>query len=104
MKSDDLFIKSKAIVQEFIDIYDILDPKIPIVNQMVWPLFKVGIYCSSHRERRKWTELVERVLEITHTGTIETIKYIVEKLWCNGSTPDGVLMKLYEEGVDLLPL
>ncbi|KAI5962102.1 uncharacterized protein KGF55_003178 [Candida pseudojiufengensis] len=100
------FIESnQKLSDEFIATYNELDPKSPIVTQMVWPLYAIGCECKSETEKTNLIRFMDNLYENTKMGTTVSMKEIVLKVWeLNISQEEYLTEWLGPKGIDYLPL
>lgn len=94
----------RAAVLEFIDIYGSMPSQLPVVTQMVWPVYAIGCECVSQHERDKLHGYMSTLYETAQMGTLYSLRWIVEQVWETGATQEEVLALWLEDGVDYLPL
>lgn len=97
--------RATAIVTEFLSVYNTIPSTSPIITQMVWPIFYVGI-CSYNKENRtqSWQAL-KTLYETVKMGTIKSNMEIVNRIWAEECSLESILAGegWYKNGIDLLP-
>jgi hypothetical protein len=97
--------RTTTLITEFLSVYNTIPAESPIITQMVWPIFYVGV-CSREEENRKlsWNAL-KTLYETVKMGTIKSNMNIVEKSWKEGVSIESILAGpgWLENGIDLLP-
>jgi hypothetical protein len=97
--------RTTTLITEFLSVYNTIPAESPIITQMVWPIFYVGV-CSREEENRKlsWNAL-KTLYETVKMGTIKSNMNIVEKSWNEGVSIESILAGpgWLENGIDLLP-
>lgn len=94
----------QSLLHEFIDVYGSMTPTLPVVTQMVWPVFAMGCECKTDFERQKLCVFMDTLYLNAQMGTLFTLKKIVLQVWDTGCSSEEVIQKWVDEGIDYLPL
>lgn len=97
--------KATAIVTEFLSVYNTIPAESPIITQMVWPIFYIGICSYTPENRAESWKCLKTLYETVKMGTIKSNMNIVEKIWNEGCSLESILAGegWFENGIDLLP-
>lgn len=94
----------KALIHEFVDLYQTIDKKHPIFLQMVWPLYVMGCECQNVKEREKIMSFVTGLQSMVHVGTLDTLQDILNLIWEKGISSQEALHQNSSPDFDYLPL
>lgn len=92
------------LVHEFIDVYEGMDSKSPLVTQMVWPIYAVGCECKTTFERMKLSIFMDTLYNNVQMGTLASLRYIVQQVWAHGITQEEFLESWLPKDVDYMPV
>jgi hypothetical protein len=97
--------KATAIVTEFLSVYSTIPSESPIITQMVWPIFYVGICSCTPENRSQSWQCLKTLYETVKMGTIKSNMDIVKRVWEEGCSLESILAGegWFENGIDLLP-
>lgn len=94
----------RGAVLEFIESYGSMPSQLPVVTQMVWPVYAIGCECKTAFEREKLHGYMTTLYETAQMGTLGSLRWVVEQVWERSVPQEEVLKSWLEDGVDYLPL
>lgn len=89
-------------VNEFIDVYGLLDGTIRLVTQMVWPIHIMCIMSITQQQRERMMAFLLYQRQFTQMKQYTLMKKIVDRVWATGVHPDDATATYLPAGYDYL--